>query len=719
MAELVPFPFARLISRMFRELETNRSIFDLPEKKFVRGIPGRDLSVRMHGRTAATPLGPAAGPQSQLAQNIVLSWLGGGRIFELKTVQIMDTLQIPRPCIDMQTVGYNVEWSQELTLEQSLEEYVKSSMLLEILDASGVVKMPEGFGANLFDMSVGYDLKGIQSPRVRAFLDGMLDATDVVERLRKQIPDEGKRFRDLDFRTKISDTLTLSTFHGCPPDEIEKMIDFLLKEFGLHCIVKLNPTLLGRDEARRIFNGVLGYREEIPDAAFEKDTKWEQACAFVERLGATAESLGLRFGVKFSNTLIVKNEKDFFPKTEKEMYLSGRPLHVLAMQLVAKFRETFGDKYPISFSAGIERANFPDAVALGLVPVTVCSDLLRPGGYGRMAFYFLDLAKRMEACGARDLEELIVLDGGRADETLRDAAKVQFGGDGMESRVRSCILALEQRAIAGGRVMDTELLRMTKARPPEDCCVEPGNAPDDFRAIAGTMWDEWVKHAKLANTKRYAAALLEDERYRHEANAKHPPKIGTKLTLFDCITCDKCVPVCPNDANFTYTLPKTEIPVLRLRALPGGGWEKTAAAPLVFAKKHQLANFADFCNECGNCDVFCPEDGGPYVIKPRFFGSREEWTKWKTRDGFWLERTAGTRDEVLGRFDGKEFRLTRGADGRATFTGDGFDLELNEAAPDAPLAGSATGEVDLTYFHILQWLRKALLDGGEVNYVNA
>ena len=383
MAELVPYPFERLISRVFRELEQNQSIFDLPVRKFVRGV-GKDVSVDFHGRRASTVLGPAAGPQSQLAQNVVLSFLGGGRIFELKTVQIMDELEIPRPCIDAQTIGYNVEWSQELKLEQSLEEYVKASMLVDILVASGKLELEEGFDQAIFDMSVGYDLAGIQTDRVQAFLHGMLDATQIVDWLRKQIPDEYKQFRDLDFRTRISDTLTLSTFHGCPPDEIERIMEFLLEKVGLHCIVKLNPTLLGKAEVRRVLNDVLGYSDHVPDEAFDKDTHWDQAVAFTERLGEKAKNLGLGFGVKFSNTLIVKNERSFFPETEKSMYLSGQPLHVLAMSLVGRFRETFGDRYPISFSAGIDQKNFPDAASLGLVPVTVCSDLLRPGGYGRM-----------------------------------------------------------------------------------------------------------------------------------------------------------------------------------------------------------------------------------------------------------------------------------------------------------------------------------------------
>src|SRR3954471_1459825 len=161
---------------MFREVDRHNSIFDLPRKKFVTGLAGKDLSVRFHGARASTPLGPAAGPQSQMAQNLVLSFLGGARIFELKTVQTIDDLKIPRPCIDMQTVGYNVEWSQELKLEQSLEEYVKGSMLIELLVASGRLPIAPEFARTVFDMSVGYDLAGIRGERVRAFLDGMKDA---------------------------------------------------------------------------------------------------------------------------------------------------------------------------------------------------------------------------------------------------------------------------------------------------------------------------------------------------------------------------------------------------------------------------------------------------------------------------------------------------------------------------------------------------------------
>ncbi len=567
---------------MFRELEQREAIFDLPARKFVLGDARRDLSVRFHGHLAATPFGPAAGPNTQLAQNIVLSWLAGGRIVELKTVQVKDDLVIPRPCIDMQTVGYNVEWSQELKLEQSLEEYVKAALLIRMLVASGRLPLAPGMDRTVFDMSVGYDLAGIRSERVQAFLAGMADTTPLLDRLRREIPAELGHLKGVDVPARLSDTLTLSTFHGCPPQEIERIVDFLLRTRHLSCVIKLNPTLLGKEELHGLLHDRLGYTElKVPDAAFERDTKWEQAVDFVGRLGESAASLGLGLGVKFTNTLIVENHRSFFPAGEREMYLSGPPLHVLAMHLVRRFRRSFGDRYPISFSAGIERANFPDAVALGLVPVTACSDLLKPGGYARGFGCFEELAGRMDAAGAATVDEFI---------------RRAYGTDG----------------------------------------------PADLAA------------AKLRNTERDVKRATADPRYRAEKNRRVPRKIGRHLQLFDCVSCDKCIAVCPNDANFAIALPKGE--------------------------PRQFINFADFCNDCGNCDVFCPEDGGPYLLKPRVFVDRARWAADAPRDAILIEP-----DAVTGRFGGVVYR----------------------------------GDEASEYADTLNQLREALLAPDEVNYVSA
>src|SRR5512138_2576388 len=133
MAQLTPIPFDRLLRRIFYEYRKTNSIFDLSAKNFYWPPNELDLSVKFLEKNAANPAGPAAGPHTQLAQNIVLSWLAGSRILELKTVQINDRLELTRPCIDMATIGYNTEWSQELLLDESLREYVKAAMIVEIL----------------------------------------------------------------------------------------------------------------------------------------------------------------------------------------------------------------------------------------------------------------------------------------------------------------------------------------------------------------------------------------------------------------------------------------------------------------------------------------------------------------------------------------------------------------------------------------------------------
>ena len=102
----------------------------------------------------------------------------------------------------------------------------------------------------------------------------------------------------------------------------------------------------------------------------------------IPRLDRLARSRGKRLAVKFSNTLVVKNHRTFF--TDEVMYMSGAPLHVLTLNLVQKFREHMGAAIPISFSAGLDSNNMADCVAMNFIPVTTCTDLLRPGGYARL-----------------------------------------------------------------------------------------------------------------------------------------------------------------------------------------------------------------------------------------------------------------------------------------------------------------------------------------------
>ena len=648
MAELVPLPLPLLLRRAFHEYRNEGKIFDLPKSKFFRGFPDLDLSVQFHGHRASTPLGPAAGPHGQLVQNIALSWLGGARIIELKTVQILDELKIPRPCIDVANVGYNVEWSQELKLERSLREYVSAAMFLEILKASKL--LGDGIPTDtVFDMSVGYSLEGIRSPRVRSWIASMLDATSVVDELRPSLDGEWARYRDLPFPARISDTISLSTFHGCPAGEIEGIVTFLLVEMGCHVCIKLNPTLLGRGEVEHLLHDVLGYHElEVHPPAFENDLLFDEALDLIPRLQGVARAHGRSLSVKFTNTLVVKNHKSFF--SDGEMYLSGAPLHVIALNLVKKFREHQREPIPVSFSGGLDANNVARAVAMNFVPVTSCTDLLRPGGYGRIIRYLENLGAAMRERGVNNIGDFVV-----------------------------------------------------------------------GHALACPASPEEVNAAGLRNTPILVAEATADPKYRWERNKGVPRKIGSKLWLYDCITCDKCVPVCPNDANFVYETGAMDVAYDNFelsadgpRAIPGG--------VLRVAKARQFANYADACNECGNCDIFCPEDGGPFVEKPRFFGSLETFHRDAGRNGFYIDYA---RSAIHGVIAGEAYVLTvdRAAD-RARFERDDAEVEIrlsdNRAfgwRPKTAAAGAAR-TLDLLPYLKLKLLLETIGDTRHAHFAN-
>src|SRR5690348_1160243 len=73
-----------------------------------------------------------------------------------------------------------------------------------------------------------------------------------------------------------------------------------------------------------------------------------------------------------------------------------------------RFLQAVGAEFPISFSAGVDRKNFANLVACGIVPITTCTDLLKTGGYGRLPPYLHDLQKEMQKVGARTVDDFIL-----------------------------------------------------------------------------------------------------------------------------------------------------------------------------------------------------------------------------------------------------------------------------------------------------------------------
>ena len=395
-------PFETLLHWIETEFEAEGSIFGIPRELLFTPRDGAPYASSLFGHTLATPIGPAAGPHTQLAQNILSAWLCGGRFIELKTVQIMDELEIPRPCIDMEDEGYNVEWSQELKLSESLAEYVKAWALLRVLRR--LLGFEGTSFGTIFNMSVGYNLEGILSEPMQRFMNGLEDASGAIEPILDAL-NRDPRWADLEVPARIADSVTLSTMHGCPPDEIEKIGRYLIEERGLHTTVKLNPTLLGKDDVLRILHDDLGYRSiDIPDAVFEHDLRYDRALALIVRLQSAAADRGVEFGVKLSNTLAMANHRGVLPG--EEMYMSGRALYPVTMNLFHRLIEDLDGDLNVSYSAGADALNVADVLSAGARPVTVASDLLKPGGYGRFSQYLEALEAEMDSRGAADLGAL-------------------------------------------------------------------------------------------------------------------------------------------------------------------------------------------------------------------------------------------------------------------------------------------------------------------------
>ncbi len=389
--KMYPIPFRELMNWVVRERAATGEVFGI-HKAYVAD-PGKTLPI--FGEKIETPFGPAAGPNSQLAQNIIASYVAGARFFEVKTVQKMDGEElarcVPRPCILADDEGYNQEWSTELEVRQALDEYIKAWCALKIMAKVWGYGDPDGF---VFNMSVGYDLEGIKGEKIDNYIESMKNATrapvfaECKRVLTELFPDEAEFIAGISPR--VSRSVTLSTLHGCPPDEIERIASYLISEKKLNTFVKCNPTILGYHDARAILDS-MGYDYIVfDDHHFNEDLQWRDAVPMFGRLQTLADQNGLEFGLKLSNTFPVDTTRGELPNDE--MYMSGRSLFPLTIEMCRRISTQFEGKMKISFAGGAEFFNCDKLFAAGIWPITVATTILKPGGYNRLA----QMAKKVE-----------------------------------------------------------------------------------------------------------------------------------------------------------------------------------------------------------------------------------------------------------------------------------------------------------------------------------
>jgi len=527
----------QLTDWVFDELDAKDALFGVPRSAFFVPSGAHRYRTQKYGVELDTPFGVAAGPQTQMAQNIIVSWLVGARFIELKTIQTLDELDVSKPCIDVEDEGYNVEWSQELKVYESFDEYLRAWVLIHALhhkfgwhgDRPGMI----------FNMSVGYNLEGMLKPNVQWFFDTMSDATEYLPAYIDIVAERYPEVREIDVPARLSNTITLSTMHGCPPDEIEKISLYLLEERNLHTSVKCNPTLLGADRVRTILNDDLSFTDvPVPDEAFGHDLKYVDAVPMLHNLRRVAASRDLIFGVKLSNTLEVDNWRSVFDGDEM-MYLSGRALHALTTNLASKLSEEYRGDLLMSFAGGADCFNVADLIRCGMKSITVCSDLLKTGGYLRLLQYMENLDTAMDAVGAIDTADFIAKSAiaqPNFDEFPISLHLAAIGDTGLELP-RGLCESLHETLMGGiGEREATSVVR------------EWATAAGFDTERAEVVVDLTLKTLARLNLRQDADAVRTDWRYQKHSFRMDRSKTPRSLHLFDCIEAP-CLDECPVDQD--------------------------------------------------------------------------------------------------------------------------------------------------------------------------
>lgn len=526
---MVQIPFHKIMERVMFEKENYNTVFGVSNLYTHDG--NKELS--LFGGKIENPFGPAAGPHTQLAQNLVASYVGGSRFFELKTVQTLDghDLHVDKPCIRADDECYNVEWSTELYVTQALEEYIKGWYAIKLIAKEYGFGDPDKF---IFNMSVGYNLEGIQSKKIDDFIEGLKDAshTDTWKECETWALEHVAEFKHIDedyiksISPRICNSITLSTMHGCPSDEIEGIITHLLTNKKINTYLKCNPTLLGYDFVRKTMDD-MGYDYmTFEKEGFENDLQYDVAVDLIKRMQELGKANGLAFGVKLSNTFHVKITNNELPG--QDMYMSGKALYPLTINVAAKLAKDFDGKLPMSFSGGADSNNIQKIFNTGIWPITVATILLKPTGY--------NVVKKLA--------------------TLLD-----------------------------------------------EC---------EFPA------DQTVDVAKL---EALAKEVIDDKNYRKSEVARKKPLsvFGDNINVgVECkVTCGSCVNVCPNRANTTLMVDGVK----------------------------RMMHIDDYCNECGNCYIFCPDKCTPYKDRLTLFAGKKELED-STNQGF-----AVVNDTVVYRYE--------------------------------------------------------------------
>ena len=167
----------------------------------------------------------------------------------------------------------------------------------------------------------------------------------------------------------------------------------------------------------------------------------------------------------------------------------------------------------------------------------------------------------------------------------------------------------QHTAIADGRAVAREICRREGVDFIEEQYLQKEGSRNDYLVKRSTrIYPERVSCPPVENRdmKTIVNISLTGDQAREEAKR--------------CLDCDEfcglCQTVCPNRANLIYEVTPIYVNLDKYE-YQNRRMEKTGKTSFSIEQQSQIVNIAEFCNECGNCQTFCPTAGAPYQDKPR------------------------------------------------------------------------------------------------------
>jgi len=401
-----------LLGIVLSDLKEKGEIFDIPEKLFYKHWHYYSLYTEKYGQRIHNPIGLSAGSHTQLAQNIITGWLCGARFIDLKTVQPNAVNERAKPSIDIFNGAFNSELSQELSIENAFDQYLNAWIIIHIIDHELFNKTNKYKDiGTVFNMGLAYTLADIRHEKMQWFIDKMINCSEEknekINRIKKIYPG----INNINIPDQISQSFTITTCKGCSARELEYICKLLVIDKKLHPNVKLSPSLLGYKSVQAILNNENTHDVQVAEDDFEDTIQYGEAITLIENLLGIAGEMKKQLTVKISNSLTCKNTSSQIPGADTRVYLSGKALHPIAVNLAAKIQTKFEGQLDLAFAGGANCFNISNLLQSGFSSIGVTTDLLKPGGYGRLNQYFTELSRIFANYQAKNIREFILKSG--------------------------------------------------------------------------------------------------------------------------------------------------------------------------------------------------------------------------------------------------------------------------------------------------------------------